>query len=319
MISDANNIVSYFFYSTLGLMLFLMLIYLWYFWSTKKSFRSYSLNLQIRSILGVALLSAVSVAVVFVFSRFSSIMVIPSVRVAFEGVLVKIAGFLFGPIIGIASAIVTEIAVLVFIPTYFYYKFLLILISFGAFSGLVRVFLTAKAKKGWLLLIIYLGTLLFFGLTIFFFYTGLERENSLSFLDWENFIFYFEQQYLTKFNLQTIGFYSNLIIFFFFFVFLFLAAYYLNTGGKDWKWIKRRTLLELLPIIVLTLFSEYFISVFIATNANSAVFGETSKSVFLLFMGAIVIAPIKIIINTIVVYSVWKAFHFRLKKQAFEE
>lgn len=76
--------------------------------------------MQIRSIAGIALLSAVTTVVVIIFSQFSSIMAIPAVRSAFEGVLVKVSGFLFGPFVGIISAIVSELTVLIFIPTYFH-------------------------------------------------------------------------------------------------------------------------------------------------------------------------------------------------------
>ena len=180
---NTSTIVSYFFYCSLAIIFLLMIVYFCYFRFAKQSFYSYSISLQIRSILGVSLLSAVSVAIVFTFSQFSSVMVIPSVRVAFEGILVKVAGFLFGPVVGIVSAIVTELAVLIFVPTYFYHKFLLILMSFGAFSGLVRVFLTSKAKTNGLLTLIYLGIALFFVLTLFFFYTGLGDSTTLTFLN----------------------------------------------------------------------------------------------------------------------------------------
>ena len=306
---NPNILTSYFFYSSIGLIFLGVLFYLFHyrFISRKRSFLSYPINIQIRTILSISLMSAVTISVVFIFSKFTSILAVPSARVAFEGVLVKLSGFLFGPIVGIISAIVTEIVILFFVPVYFHYKFLLVLISFGAFAGLLRVFIFSRTKLHHLLLLTYLGAFFFFGLTLFFFYATLGEGVGLNLVSWKQLFTNFKNKYLT-FNLQAIGFYANLLIFLLIFIFLIWATIYLYSGGKGWKWIKKKTLRTILPVLILTLFSEYFISVIISTNANSEVFGQSSQSHFVLFISALTIAPIKILFNTIIIYSVWKIF-----------
>ena len=318
---ELSNITFYLFFSSLFLIFILTFVYFFFIQDKKKTFSTFSNTFQIKIILNIALLSAFITAFLVVFYQFTPLLVFPWLRVAFEGLFVKIAGFVFGPIIGIASALITELAVLIFVSSYFHYKYLLVLISVGAFSGLVKVFLTAKVKPKQLLFLLLFAILFFFVLTMLFFGISFYNQNSElynSAFAWDDFFINFQKQYLTSFSFQTISFYSILLLFLIMLVVWVCAVYCINWKSKNFltKLISKKSLLNILPIAVLAIFSEYFVSVFISTSANQSLFGETAKDGFILFVVAITIAPFKMIINIFIIYRVWTLFHLYLNKKS---
>lgn len=76
------------------------------------------------------MLSSVSVVATIIVSITIPITVLPPIRIAFEGLMIKITGYMFGPIIGIICAAVTDILVMLFVPSYIivYYIFGLFLL-----------------------------------------------------------------------------------------------------------------------------------------------------------------------------------------------
>lgn len=78
------------------------------------------------------MLSSVSVVATIIVSITIPITVLPPIRIAFEGLMIKITGYMFGPIIGIICAAVTDILVMLFVPSYIivYYIFGLFLLVF---------------------------------------------------------------------------------------------------------------------------------------------------------------------------------------------
>ncbi len=73
---------------------------------------------------------------------------------------------------------------------------------------------------------------------------------------------------------------------------------------------------DIIAILILTVYSEYFISVCIGTEANRTVFGESSlNSAPILFNSALILAPLKIIINTTIIFSVWRGIRPLIKTE----
>lgn len=310
-----GDLTLYFFLISLGVLFLLGVGYQIVFWKKGVFFGRYSLHYQIKKIVIIALFSATSTSILFVCWQFLPLTVLPAARVAFEGVLVKIAGFLFGPFVGIISAITTELAVLIFMPTYFHYKYLLVLISFGFFAGLVKTIINWKRMIKWELFLAYLGLIIFFVISQLFFYLSLSRNNALSLTNFESLITAFKNKYLVHFNFETGVFYGNLACFLLLFILITIMAVVVPSKRYKLKFISKKTLRKVLPIFIFALFSEYLISVFIATNANQSVFGESTRGGFILFTSSILLAPFKIIINTIIIYNVWNACQFYISRK----
>jgi hypothetical protein len=74
---------------------------------------------------------AVSVSLTVVISVTIPITVFPPIRVAFSGIMVKITGMFFGPIVGIIVGILTESLCLMFVPSYIHIAYFIVSISFG--------------------------------------------------------------------------------------------------------------------------------------------------------------------------------------------
>ena len=305
--------LNYFFFAGVGFLFFIGVLYFIFFWRKKNNFIHYSPRFQIKKIVIIALFAATSTSVVFILTKFTSLTVIPSVRIAFEGVLVKISGFLFGPFVGMVCAIATEFGVLLFIPSYFHYKYFLVLIAFGFFSGMIKVLIKGKVSIRGQIIAIFFGLVFFFGLTQFFFYLNLSENNNLKFHSWNETVRLFKLKYLSNLNFMSLVFFGNLFAFFVLFAGVFFITFLINNRRKRPSFISLKTLRNVLPILVLAFFAEYFVSVFISTSANQ--FGESSQSGFILLTMALLIAPFKIAINTFIIYQVWNAFNKHISRR----
>lgn len=288
-------------------MLFLGLLYLIFFFRKKRQlFKHLSLKKQIRNIVTISLFSAIATAVLIFFSRINNITLIPAVRVAFEGVLVKISGFIFGPIVGLISAFVTELTVIIFIPTYFHYNYLLVLMAFGFFAGLIKVFRQNYLTDFWAIVSLYLGIIFFIIFTIWFFISNLNDHQYTQF-NFQTWMQKFKAKYFfeTAIDFNTFLFWINMLVFV---ILLVMVSVVFFTRTKSNFFLK--TIVEnrssIIGVLCLTIFAEYLISVFIASKANSTVFGENANNYRMLFISAASFAPIKIFINTIIILSVYR-------------
>ena len=97
----------------------------------------YGIRFTTKNIAYITLLSAVSVSVTVIVSIVFPVTVFPPIRIAFEGLMIKIAGFIFGPIVGFMSGIITDLLCLMFVPSYIHIAYLIVVASFGFLSGLV--------------------------------------------------------------------------------------------------------------------------------------------------------------------------------------
>jgi len=107
-----------------------------------------------KNITYIAMLTAASVTITVVISKLVPFTVLPPVRISFEGLMVKIAGFIFGPIVGFLSGIITDLICILFIPTYFHIAYLITIASYGFVCGLVSVFNDAVKKRKWIIFVV---------------------------------------------------------------------------------------------------------------------------------------------------------------------
>ncbi|WP_381414905.1 hypothetical protein NPX79_02695 [Spiroplasma endosymbiont of Anurida maritima] len=120
----------------LGVMFVVYCLYQGYIYKFKRS-RYRGIIFNTRNIAYITLLSAASASITILISITVPITVFPPIRIAFEGVMVKISGFIFGPIVGVISAIVTDFIVMLFVPSFVHIAFILVIIFFGLVSGFV--------------------------------------------------------------------------------------------------------------------------------------------------------------------------------------
>ncbi len=299
--------LDYYYFAALGVILLLGLLYFIYFMRQKhRLFQNLSLKKQIHNIVTISLFSAIATAILIFFSRINNITLIPAVRVAFEGVLVKISGFIFGPIVGLISALVTELTVILFIPTYFHYNYLLVLMAFGFFAGLIKVFRQNYLTDFWAIIALYLGIIFFICFTIWFFVSNLN-DHQYSQFNFHAWMQKFKAKYLfeTAIDFNTFLFWINMMIFLFLLIMVSIVFFTKTKRNFFFKTIVEERS-SIIGVLCLTVFAEYLISVSIATKANSTVFGETTNNYRMLFISAASIAPVKIFINSVIILSVYR-------------
>ncbi|MDR2847047.1 MAG: hypothetical protein LBV22_01765 [Mycoplasmataceae bacterium] len=101
----------------------------------------------------ILLLTVLSAGAMGIFFR-----VYPGWRVTIEGILIKIGGLLFGPIIGLFIGALTDILTVALTAGMFHYGFFIIALAYGFFSGIIRVFINICKKNT--ALFVFLVTLL---------------------------------------------------------------------------------------------------------------------------------------------------------------
>jgi ECF transporter S component (folate family) len=100
-----------------------------------------------KNIAYITMFTAISVSITIVISLTIPITVFPPIRVAFEGIMVKITGFIFGPIVGIVVGLITELLVTIFVPSFIHPAYVLVTIAYGFVSGVGASFLRAGKGK----------------------------------------------------------------------------------------------------------------------------------------------------------------------------
>lgn len=305
--------IRLFFYAALLFLLLLFFLYSFAFFRKKKylSIQKWSLHQQVLTIVYISLLSATSAAILIVINNFVPIVMFPPVRISFEGILVKVSGFLFGPIVGLISALVTELVVISFVPSYFHYKYLILLLSFGFFSGLVKEFKNFAKNSFFQIAIIFFGLIIFFYSTVLFLSTTETFRLTLNASEiWTGIQNNFHGS-ITRY----LAFFVGLLGLFLLFGFIFYLLIVLLKHKRHSQNFQTHKLKGVIPILILTVYSEYFISACIATEANRSVFGENSNDIAqILFSGALAVAPFKIIINTVIILAVWRSMHSFIEK-----
>ncbi len=255
------------------------------FWKWFRKDKYKGVRFTTKNIAYITMLSSVSVVATIIVSITIPITVLPPIRIAFEGLMIKITGYMFGPIIGIICATVTDILVMLFVPSYIsiYYMFCIIFTGFlGGIAGILKVQL--KDHPWVIFTLINFFIILFAGGGMYIVISGKQSSYLMSGIN------------VNKYALASImgggGILALVSIY-------SVLLYYLLK--KEIYRIK-----EILPIILLAVVAEYVTTVLIASYADMTLFNPNSKDYGVTAIMRIVQAPIKIIINSIIIYITWR-------------
>ncbi|MDQ7983002.1 MAG: hypothetical protein REH79_02125 [Spiroplasma sp.] len=240
-----------------------------------------------KNIAYITMLTSVSVVATIVVSLTIPITVLPPVRLAIEGLMIKISGYLFGPVIGIISATITDMLVMLFVPSYINPVYIFCIILTGFMAGIAGVIKFKLKNHPWIIFIlINLFMLLFAGGGSYLVLQYPEESIPLS-----------AGLVMSKYAVVGViaggGVFTLLIIY-------FVLLYYLKSSDKE-------KINNILPIILLAVVAEYVITVLIASYADMSFLSpSSSKDYGLTMIPRIVMAPIKIIINATIIYITWR-------------
>ncbi len=257
-----------------------------------KLFQFKKLKLTTREITFGAIFAASTVAFVILLITYVPLVAYPTVRVAFEGVLIKMAGYLFGPLIGVLSGGIAELLVNLLRPTYFHYSWTITIILYGLFAGIIR-YMNAKSKEPEKLFFVITGLISIIFTSIF---TGLILHNG-----------YIPPVFGIQFDkIQIIL--IVLITQFLIIGMLPFFSFLTKTIFKKW----RNFYLDILPIFLLSVFTGYFLTIPITPLGDTHILQVSYLSLFLVY---IVTSPLNIIGNIIVIYLVYKIMYPFISRQ----
>ncbi len=259
------------------------------------------LKIPTKRITYTAILSSISVALVILVTTYTPLVAYPGFRIAFEGILIKIGGFAFGPLVGVLMGIVTEILVLLLRPNFIQPGYTIAILLYGLFGGLCKILSHSKKLKTttsfWTTTILFIFTII--GLIILLtgpqglagsipIFSGNSQGGGVSIPGEAGIV-------LIVLSIAMVSlFYFGIILFF--------------------RHPKRKSKLQtILPIFFLSVLTEYFVAVLITPWADIQALGIpiTYSS---LFLGRLIIAPFELAFNTIIIYFVWKTLASLLRK-----
>ena len=231
----------------------------------------------------VAMLTTASVVIVIILASTTPLLAFPTARIAFEGVLVKLTGLLFGPIIGMITGAVTEFLVTLLRPSYLHWGYTLAIILYGLLGGIAHYIKQVKLHQ------VMLSNFLIAGIIFVAMIIGTVLIYSIS----GNEIKVIGPIYLPKwFAAIMLISASSLSLLFALFIPLYLKARGFNNE-----------LVEISPILLLAVLTEYFVAITIIPIADVQTLG---LNYIVTLVPRIVIAPFEIIANTFVIYTVYK-------------
>ncbi|MGL5268152.1 MAG: hypothetical protein ACRC8P_00050 [Spiroplasma sp.] len=257
------------------------------FWRWVRKDKYKGSRFTTKNIAYITMLTSVSVVATIVVSVTIPITVLPPVRLAIEGLMVKIAGYMFGPVIGIISATITDILVMLFVPSYINPVYIFCIVLTGFVSGIAGVLKIKLKNYPWVIFLLINLFMIFFAAGGAFLTLQYPQENiSLS-----------AGVTMNKYAVAGIivggGLFTLLII--------YIALFFY------WKNGEKKKIHDILPIILLAVFAEYVITVLIGSYADMNFLSpSSSKDYGLTMIPRIVMAPVKIIINSIIIYITWK-------------
>lgn len=257
------------------------------FWRWLKKDQYKGSRFTTKNIAYMTMLVSVSVVATIVVSVTIPITVLPPVRLAIEGLMVKISGYMFGPVIGIISATITDILVMLFVPSYINPIYIFCIVLTGFIAGLAGVLKFKLRNHPWVIfLLINIFLLLFAGGGAYFAlqYSDLNIPLSAGLV-------------MNKYAVAGIVAGGGILTLLVIYVVLFFY----------WKNNELRKIYDILPIILLAVVAEYIVTVLIASYADmNFISPSSSKDYGLTMIPRIVMAPLKIIINSTIIYITWK-------------
>lgn len=255
------------------------------FWKWFRKDKYKGVRFTTKNIAYITMLSSVSVVATIIVSITIPITVLPPIRIAFEGLMIKITGYMFGPIIGIICAAVTDILVMLFVPSYISVYYMFCIIFTGFLAGIAGIFKVKIKDYPWVIFALINFIIIFFaGGGMYIVISGKQLSYSMSGI------------IVNKYVLASIMGGGGIIGLLSIYSVLF---YYLLK--KEIYRIK-----EILPIILLAVVAEYVTTVLIASYADMTLFDPNANDYGVTAIMRIVQAPLKIIINSIIIYVTWR-------------
>ncbi|WP_338972352.1 ECF transporter S component [Spiroplasma endosymbiont of Panorpa germanica] len=251
--------------------------------------RYHGIRFTTKNIAYITMFTAVSVSVTVVISLTIPITVFPPIRIAIEGVMVKIVGLIFGPIVGLIVGLITEILVMLMVPSFIHPAFIIVICAYGLISGIGLSFKRLSEKNNWIIMIlitIFLSALLLFFTVIISFY-----PDKIPFLGM---------------HLSTMSF--NLIFGFGIGITLVgIWAFYITMSIRK----KHAFLNQILPIILVAIACEYISTTIISAWGDTGFLildkSPESGGYILNVILRLIQAPLKIVINTAILYFTYVA------------
>lgn len=108
---------------------------------------------SIKGISNIGMVISISVAVIILLTVLSAntasviFRAWPGTRVTLEGILIKIGGLLFGPILGIFIGGMTDLLAVALTAGVFHHGYLIAAMAYGLIGGLIRIILTTSKKR----------------------------------------------------------------------------------------------------------------------------------------------------------------------------
>ncbi|WP_342268870.1 hypothetical protein [Spiroplasma endosymbiont of Aspidapion aeneum] len=245
--------------------------------------RYHGIRFTTKNITYITMMIAVSVSVTILVSQIVPLTVIPSIRIIFEGLMVKITGFIFGPIVGFLCGLVTEFFMVLFVPSYLHPAFLVTIIAFGFISGLGSSFI--KISKGSNLIIFVLINLFLFVFAFFMWYLIKVYNKDVSVFG-------------IKMSSNTYSSIFLLVVSICVFIIWSWAIYYLTKG-------KKTQLNTLLPIILFASVEEFLVVVIITPWGDAANFGIGEVGYISIVIARLIQVPIKVILNVAILKTTY--------------
>ncbi|WP_035358774.1 ECF transporter S component [[Acholeplasma] multilocale] len=281
-------------YVSAGITLVSVLLYIIYTtvdysYKKKRNIPFKGIKFTTKNITYIAMMVAVSVSITVVISMTLPITVFPPVRVAFEGIMIKITGMIFGPVVGILVGLVTETLAMMFVPSYIHIAYFLVALGFGFWSGLGSFAFDWKGKFRWLTLSIISAFFVIATVSIFFILkTAVQNDD-----------------FTPKFFGVEISkaFYPVLFVLM---MTITLVVIYILCGvlviTRKSKWLD-----IVLPIILICAVTEILCSVLLASWGDQGFLGVEADDGGYMSMVTlrIVQVPVKILFNTAVLTTVY--------------
>lgn len=244
-----------------------------------------------RKITYLATLTTASVAIIIVLSSLTPIAIYPDIRISFEGVLIKLTGYLFGPIFGVISASLAEFLLLLFRPGIVHWIYTLAIILYGLFGGLA--YLIKNKTKNPILCSALFNSTMSLGIIFFAILSMARVINIISDSSVEFFSLFHVPTILLWIFMLTVG--------------VGIIAYSICSLIYS-KVTKNESTISILnnigPIIFLCILTEIQ-SVLLVSYGNSIALTQKSSYMSWLTL-SLAETPIRIIFNVIIIFSGWK-------------
>ncbi|PPE06593.1 ECF transporter S component [Mesoplasma corruscae] len=283
----------------------IFVLYILFKWIQKKHLITqgvFIINEQFntRNIAYMGIMIGCSVAVTVVISMTVPITVFPPIRVAFEGIMIKITGMIFGPIVGLIVGLVTELLTMLFIPSFIHPAYFFVAIGFGFWAGICSFSFKLKDNKQYITLII---------ITVFVIVSTLFLSLTLDKLPVSN--------PLNEGEITPLGYIEKVSIFgismsrkmvprvFMILMGIILILIYITFAILMFT-NKKKYINVIMPIILICLVTEILVSILTASWGDAELLAKESENGYI-NMVALRVAqmPLKIIFNTSLLSTVY--------------